>query len=273
MFYGCGTTTTGGDDDVAAKAPTSYTQKALLEYFSGTWCPYCPDGKVYANNITASVGAEKFTSVVYHYGDNMDNFSDDAIDDKFNTGYPKGMINRVGGETVSRSTWQQTVNQVLGETAKCGLAIDATSVDGVNMDIKVKLGIGAEALPEGNYFLTVLVREDVMTGTGTGWDQINGYNTTAGHAFYQKGSPIVGYEHDNVVRNMMTAALGDELTADQVAAGALSEFEFTANLAGYGEDVTVVAFICEYTESLTSGNSSFMYNVQTAAKGTKVDFD
>lgn len=272
VFFGC---SDGGDtpgEDGGAKAPTSYTQKALLEYFSGTWCPYCPDGKVYFENIQSKVGAN-FSSVVYHYSDNMDNIFDDEIDGKFSKGYPTGMINRVGGEAQSRSTWEKTVGQVLNETAKAGLAIDASGKNGNDLTVKVKLGIGAEVLPEGNYFLTVLLVEDEMSGTGTGWNQANGYNGTAGHAYQGKGNPIVGYVHTNVTRNVLTAALGDELTADQVAAGALSEFTFTTSVAGLGEDLDVVAFLSEYTETLTSGTTSFMYNVQRTDVGTNQDFD
>ena len=84
IFVGCsddgGTTPDGGG---SAKAPTTYTQKALLEYFSGAWCPYCPDGKVYFEKIEADHPNGLFTSVVYHFNDQMDNVYDDAIDKKY----------------------------------------------------------------------------------------------------------------------------------------------------------------------------------------------
>jgi len=274
VFVGCsddGETPGGGGD---ATAPTSYTQKALLEYFSGTWCPYCPDGKVYFENIAGQVGAN-FSSAVYHYSDNMDNLYDDEIDNKYAAGYPTGMINRVGGVAASRGTWDGTVRQVLAETAKCGLAIDASTKTGNNLDVTVKLGIGAEDMPAGNYFLTVLIIEDEMTGTGTGWDQRNGYNGSAGHAYAGKGDPILGYEHTNVVRNVLTNALGDELTADHVKSGALSTFTFSADVAGLGEDLDVVAFISEATTNLANpaASTSYIYNVQRTDMGTNLDFD
>ncbi|MEY2923978.1 MAG: hypothetical protein RLZZ337_518 [Bacteroidota bacterium] len=275
IFAGCsdgGETPDGGG---TAKAPTTYTQKALLEYFSGAWCPYCPDGKVYFENIEGQHPNGLFTSVVYHYSDQMDNLYDDAIDKKYCKGYPTGMINRVGGTAVSRSTWAGTVNDVLSQTAKCGLAIDATAKSGDDLTIKVKLGVGAEALPAGKYFITVLLVEDEMTGSGTGWDQANGYNATAGHPYQGKGNPILGYTHTNVNRAVLTAALGDEITADQVAAGALSEWTFTHNVKGLGEDLDVVAFVYETTTNLANPalSSSFMYNVQRTKVGTNKDFD
>ncbi len=276
IFVGCsddgGTTPDGGG---SAKAPTTYTQKALLEYFSGAWCPYCPDGKVYFEKIEADHPNGLFTSVVYHFNDQMDNVYDDAIDKKYQKGYPTGMVSRVGGTAASRSTWAGTANDVLAQKAKCGLAIDASAKTGDELKIKVKLGVGAEALPAGNYFITVLLVEDEMTGTGTGWDQANGYNATAGHPYQGKGSPIVGYTHTNVNRAVLTTSLGDEITAEQVAAGALSEFSYSFNVKGMGEDLDVVAFIYETTSNLANPalSSSYMYNVQRTKVGTNKDFD
>ncbi|MBT8326275.1 MAG: Omp28-related outer membrane protein [Bacteroidia bacterium] len=279
VFVGCSDDTTGTTPgDGSSAAPETYTQKSFLEYFSGTWCPYCPDGKVYFENIRAKVG-ENFSSAVYHrtstYADYMDNIYDDAIDAKYAAGYPTGMVNRVGGVAVSRSGWEATVNQVLAQEAKCGLAIDASNKNGTTLDIAVKLGIGKEDMPAGNYFLTVLIIEDVVDQTGTGYDQRNAYNTTSGHPYFGKGDPIVGYEHTNVVRNVLTAALGDELTADQVKGGTLSTFNFTADVAGIGDDLDVVAFISEATTNLANpaASTSFMYNVQRTDMGTNQDFD
>lgn len=278
MMVGCSDegsgTEPGGESGGAAKAPTSYTQKALLEYFSGTWCPFCPDGKVFFENIQGQVG-EDFSSIVYHLNDDMDNTYDDAIDDKFANGYPSGMINRVGGEAGSRSGWEATTKAVLAETAKCGLGIDASSVSGDDLTIKVKLGVGAEDLPDGNYALTVALVEKVAVGEGTGWDQRNAYNATAGHRYQGAGDPIVGYEHTNVCRKIVTEALGDEVTAEQVAAGALSEFTFTTSIRGYDDDMVVVAFLSESTTNLANpaASTSYIHNVQTVAVGANKDFD
>ncbi len=291
VFVGCGDKTddpSGGGD----KAPTTYTSKALLEYFSGTWCPYCPDGKKLSLEVKDRVPAGSYTSVVYHNNDQMDNIYDDAIDSKFAAGYPTGMINRIGGEAGSRYTpeinqiqswaqydpdlhnkWLKQAKAVQAEAAKCGLAIDASDKVGSTVNIEVKLGVGAEALPEGNYFLTVLVVEDAMTGSGQGWDQRNGYNNAQGHAYQGKGDPWTGYVHDNVVRNVLTAPLGDEIPTENVAAGAISTYNFTTDIQGLGDDLTIVAFISEYTETLTAGTTSFVYNMQTAAVGSNQAWD
>ena len=163
------------------------------------------------------------------------------------------------------------VKSVLAETAKCGLAIDASD----KSNVKIKLGIGSEDLPSGNYFLTVLLVEDVVDQTGTGYDQRNAYNGAAGHPYYQKGDPVVGYEHTNVVRNVLTSALGDELTDEHVKAGALSSFEFSVDASGLGADLDIIAFISEATTNLANpaASTSYIYNVQRTDLGTNQDFD
>ncbi len=273
-LFSCKDEEGGNGSDGGSTAPTSYTQQVLLEYFSGAWCQFCPDGKVYSDNLESKYGAAVST-VVYHLGDAMDNIFDDEIDDTYAAGYPTGMINRIGGSAVNRGTWDASTQAVLQEVAKCGLALDASDKSGTTLNLKVKLGIGGADMPAGNYFLTVLVVEDEMTGSGTGWDQANYYNGVSGHAYYGKGNPIRGYVHTNVVRNVLSAALGDKISAEALTAGSLTEFAFSTNLAGLGDDLDIVAFISETTNNLQnpSLSSSFVYNVQRVAVGANQDFD
>jgi hypothetical protein len=74
---------------------------------------------------------------------------------------------------------------------------------------------------------------------------------------------------------VLTAALGDNVSADKIAGGTLSEFEFSTNLGGLGDDLRVFAFISEATNNLQNPalSSSFIYNVQSVAVGSNQDFD
>jgi hypothetical protein len=47
-----------------------------------------------------------------------------------------------------------------------------------------------------------------MSGTGSGWDQINAFNNTPSSPFYQKGNPIVGYKHEKVERQLLAGTWG-----------------------------------------------------------------
>jgi hypothetical protein len=209
---------------------------------------------------------------------------DNAISQKFATGYPTGMINRINGVAGgSRAAWLDLTKSVLSETAKCGLAINTTK-SGTNLDVTVKLAVGAEAMPAGNYGMTVLLIEKEMSGTGPGWDQVNYYSSSRGtngvndpsHPFYSQGDPIVGYVHTNTVRAVLqNDPLGDAVSAENLAANATSEYTYSWDLSGMDSDLQVVAFLAEFTDKpQTQGiESSYVWNTQIVNVGENQDFD
>ncbi|MBL7813074.1 MAG: Omp28-related outer membrane protein [Bacteroidetes bacterium] len=257
------------------KAPTSYTKKGLIEYFSGAWCGYCPDGWIYATNIM-NANPGKVNAIVFHYGDLMANNDGLAVNTAFNSaGYPTGMTSRVGGKTESRSAWTASMNNVLGEAAKCGLALDATTNAGGEYTVKVKLGIGAADMPAGNYKLHVYAISKKLTGTGTGWDQANYYSkasSAAGgtsHPFYNLANPIVGYEHHNVMRGALTGQSGVLLNADQLKAGAITNLEYKWT----PDDAANTFFVAIIHEQSVSVNTSYVYNCQWVDAGANKAWD
>lgn len=277
------------------KAPENYTSKVVLEYFSGAWCGWCPDGKKMAEEIVDRVPTGTFDYLVYHAGDMMDILDDDDIDDKFAAGYPSGMVNRLDGEAGTRYTgslsdyanynpeknnaWLIKTKALQSEKALCGLAIDASTLTGNDLNIKVKLGVGPEGLPEGNYYISCILYEEEMSGSGTGWDQVN-YMSKFGsqvlgptHPYYQLGNPIIGYIHTNAVRAIVHSnPLGDGIDAAALLAGTITEFNYTVNLTPFDSDLKVAAWIHEFTEGAIE-SSSRIYNVQFANVGTSKDFD
>ena len=255
-------------------APTTYTKKGIIEYFSGAWCGYCPDGWIYATNImNANVG--KVTAVVIHNSDLMSTPDGDVVDKAFNkAGYPTGMTSRVGGTTVSRTSWAGSMTAVLGEKAKCGLAIDATANTGGDYTVKVKLGIGAADLPSGTYSLMVYAVAKQLTGAGTGWDQRNYYSKNsssaggASHPFYNLTDPIVGYLHHNALRGALGGSTGTAVTLAQLKAGAISNFTFDWT-PDNGANCFFIAFLTEQTGT----SSSYVYNCQWVDAGSNKAWD
>jgi hypothetical protein len=257
--------------DGGTKAPTSYTSKALLEYYTGAWCGYCPDGRVYAENMTKSLGSNKFYYVTYHYGDNMQ--VQDGMDIMGNFGvssYPTGMVNRIGGTPVGRNVWNSKATVALDEIAKCGLAIDATTHTGLDYKVKVKLGIGASDLASATYKMNVFFVKKTNYGSGTVDGQINYYYPTSGHPYYQKGDLISGktysridpYDHPHVFMDALTPALGASIAAENIKAGALSEYTYDVTIpSGAADEYFLLAFVS------VGGVSPQILNVQ------KVEFD
>lgn len=65
------------------------------------------------------------------------------------------------------------------------------------------------------WYLTVMVVENSVTGEGPGYDQRNYGNDDPNHPYYQQGEYIAGYEHTHVIRQVLTAFEGDPITLDQ----------------------------------------------------------
>jgi hypothetical protein len=160
-----------------------------------------------------------------------------------NTGYPSGMVDRfsVNGSTcLNRGYWESVANAQLSETAVCGLAI-ISEVNGQNATVEVHAGFNSTL--NGDYRLTVYLIEDGITGTGSGFDQRNSYNTVPG-PFYNLGDPIVGYEHNHTLRAVLSESLGNPISPSSLVSDGEHIETYTVDLSSYNKNkLSIVAFV------------------------------
>jgi len=260
---------------VITKAPTTFSQKALLEFTTCAGCTYCPDGEVYAENMIAKHGEDKLFVVALHNlqqgADKMSNTESAGFYTSYGNGNPSGFVNRKSAKCETRSLWDPKATTVLTEIAKCGLAIDATKKSGDVYTVKVFTGIAAAGdLPSGGgYSVVAYLVNDAMSGVGSGWDQVNFYNTQAGHKYFGAGSPAKGFIHENVFVKSLGTMTGTPLIADDMKAKALKEFSFDVDVTGMDvEKLHVVAFI-----ALKGIGGHNIENVQRVALGKSQKFD
>lgn len=251
--------------------PATFTQKVLLEEFTGSWCQTCPDADYKRDQVIAA-NPGKVIAVAVHETDAMEIPLIWELDGAFNTNIPSGMINRTpstGNVILNQSQWMSNTTVAANKTAKCGLAINST-VSGTTASINVRTGF-KETLT-GNYHLTVYLVENKVTGTGSGYSQANAYNTSSGSPFYNDGNPIVGYEHNYVARKVLSADdLGDVIDASSMQAGKEYVKNFTANISGYNQaNLYVVAFVNKVGISATTHE---IMNVQNAKIATLKNYD
>ena len=265
----------GGDEPGGGtKAPTTYTAKALIEWTTCAGCPYCPDGEIYALKMATKYGADVVYDVAMHNmyqgADAMATDESKAFSDVWSAGNPTGAVNRITGKCEGRDKWDARCNDVTTGDAKCGLAIDASTSTGLNkFKVKVKVGIGAADLPAGKYYVITYLTKKVMTGTGSGWDQANGFNGTSTHPLYQKGNPLKNFAHNNVLLKPLGTMAGTLIDAANMKAGSLSEYSFDVDLAGLDiSDVDVTSFV-----SFKSVSAPYVENVQRVKIGQNKAFD
>jgi len=272
-FFSCKDKGTDTTPDGGSKAPTTYTQKVLLEFTTCAGCPYCPDGEIFAQNLITKYGADVFYPVAMHNNyqgaDMMVSAESKTFSDLYSGGNPTGMINRIGGKCATRSGWDGQTASVKGDDAKCGLSVDASSKNGFKYTIKVKVGVGAADLPAGKYYVVGYLVNKTLSGVGSGWDQANGFNGTSGHTFFGKGNPLKGYTHDNVFMKSLNTMNGTLIDVANTKAGSLSDYSFDVDLAGVdASNIDVMAFV--YFKSVSA---PYVENVQRVKLGENKSFD
>lgn len=182
------------------------TKKTLLEVATGSWGGYCPEGRVFADQIVADHPNAIYVEV--HVGDAMSTNDGNVISDEYINAYPTGNINRVYTGK-GRVLWDSLVQQELNTATPVGVLIENVSFDVDTREIKATVRAEVhEVVDMASWHMNLFVTEDSITGTGSSYDQINNYNTQSGHPFFGAGNPIINYPHRNVVRAMLGGAWG-----------------------------------------------------------------
>jgi hypothetical protein len=96
--------------------------------------------------------------------------------------------------------------------------------------------------------LTVFLVEDTVIGSGSGYDQVNAYNGSAGHPYFGAGNPIVGYPHRYVVREVLSGTWGDLIDPSSVGSQQTKTYNFTVPVTYDYEQLRVVAFLSNYVQ-------------------------
>lgn len=114
----------------------------------------------------------------------------------------------------------------------------------------------------GDFRINCYIVEDSVSGTGSGYNQVNYYNTQSGHPYYGKGNPIIGYQHRHVERTALGGTWG---STGVIPATTVTGTDYTKTYAytlpaGWNANrCHVVAFVHEYSSNYKS-NKNEIYN-------------
>lgn len=267
-------TNTGNGGSIISTVPSTFTQKVLIETFTGAGQPQCTDGFVKLDNIL-SANTTKAIPVAIHYADAMEINQYTTLQSTFANGtapqFPSAMINRtssLGMLIFNRTQWQSNFDVNKVKSPSCGLSIKST-INGNQGTAEVHCGFNASLA--GNYKLTAYLVEDNITGSGSFYDQRNGYNTTSGHPYFNQGDPILNFNHKYVLRKVISAELGDAINSTNIKAGGEEIKNYTFSTAGMNSaNLYVVAFISK--NGSTSTDKSVL-NVQRVKIGNTQNWD
>jgi hypothetical protein len=264
----------GNGGNINSTVPSTFTQKVLIETFTGASQPQCTDGFVKLDNIL-SANITKAIPVAIHYSDAMEINQYTTLQSAFSNGsapqFPSAMINRtssLGMLIFNRTQWQSNFDVNKVKSPSCGLSIKST-INGTQGTAEIHCGYNTTL--SGNYTLTAYLVEDNISGSGNLYDQRNGYNTISGHPYFNLGDPILNFNHNYVLRKVVSAELGDALANSNIKAGGEEIKNYTFSTAGMNStNLYVVAFISKNGTTLTD---KFVLNAQRVKLGSTRNWD
>lgn len=265
--------------------PSAYTQKLLLEDYTGTWCGYCPRMITITNYLTDY--SPNIIPVAIHTPGNPTDpwLYEHAVEMMssafYNTGgAPAGQFNRIvkvdQNQNVApcpndRQFFHDQVDPYLNQNAPLGLSINS-SLSGNNLTMKVKVGFASANIT--NPKLVVYLIED-----GLSHNQANYFsgstivNCDPAYNYASMPNPIPDFPQEHVLLKAYTDIYGDAIPQDAVAEGSVWSWERTYPLPSIvtnAQNLSIVAFVLGNGNSIPTNGA---LNVQSAKVGTHQDFD
>ena len=238
---------------------------ALLEYFGGIYCGYCPDGDNIAMDIKESFGNQvAIVNIQSGYfaipnGDHPDLRSGwgYALDQLSGNGqlYPAGTVNRhhfpgyelvsPGTTAIGRNYWASATQQITNQPSPVNLALTA-ELDPVNNTINIYLETyyTSDCISDTNFLHVALLQHDVVAPQ-----------------LLEDGSFDQDYSHHYLLRDLITTQWGTPITS--TTAGSFESWNLSYQLPASFRDVMVdinqleiVAFVSVDQQEIRSAASS-----------------
>ncbi|WP_456441374.1 Omp28-related outer membrane protein [Psychroserpens sp.] len=178
------------DNDMDAKFNTmsqAGTKVVLIEESTGTWCGWCPRGTVGLDYMTTSFPNSVATIAVHNDDPMMVPAYDAALVGVIGTGWPNSGIDRkLLGVDPGQASLLNGYNTQTTETVPVNLNTSASLV-GNTLTISAQANFYTK-FSASNFRLGVIMTEDGVTGTSSGYNHVNYY---AGGG----NGPMGGYEN------------------------------------------------------------------------------
>ena len=231
-----GQTLTSPTIQVVVNPVINFNKRVLIEDFTGTWCQFCPRVSYAIELVKAQTTDVVVTAI--HRGNDPYNFSGASVlEDQIGlSGYPTAMLNRStewNYPETSSSSIDQAVNLTSGVNPKLGVALETTTTGNTStVNVKVKFGKNFNS----NLKLVVYALEDNLI-----------YNQTNSTTYYGGVNPIVNFEHDHVLRAVLSSSiLGENITGSTSYNSEYSKsFTYTIPSNVNASNVRFVAFVID----------------------------
>lgn len=217
--------------------------RVMVEEVTGVNCVNCPDGARELAAIQQQVGAENLIIVSIHAGGNLSEpIQGSQYDFQFDEGYdyvnkigtlfavPSAAIDRVYNPIDETpfliDGWAAKITSQLAIDYKLGLFV-TNHYDEATRKLDINVNIAPEIEQSGPHRLTVLISQDSIVDA-------------------QYDGPVIvpNYMHRHVLRDVVTAVLGDEITEPLTANALITKtYSLTLDPKWDAKHCAVVAFV------------------------------
>lgn len=242
---------------VNTAGPSPFSQKIIVEDYTGTWCGHCPRVGIKLDDYVTN--GHPNCLVISNHGPSNDPYtfsSHAALVNSFDvTGYPAVWIDRDFKWNENNSQLDQ---QFGNRRPPLGIALQTTiSGNTVNVTTKIRFDVTTAV----NLKLVAYLLQD-----GEVYPQVN-YN------YYNLPNPIAGYVHNGILRRTATDLFGDDIPAASQAKGLTYEKTFAVDASGFNvNNCRVVAFVVQGTNN-QGRKEKVVINAQAVKAGLSKDFD
>ena len=221
-------------------------QKVILEEYTGAWCGYCPDGALILQSIEQN--NQNVIGIAVHQGDAMEISSGTDLISFWSPAYPQATINR-DGNLYSRGQWGAASNTAAQGASSVTVSIDSMTYDNVTRQVNLQVKAAFTGPETGDMRFHLVVLEDNVTGSGSGYNQVNYFNNQANHPLQGAGNPIVGYTHNHVLRDQLDGAWGTSgiiPTSVNFGTAVTHNYTYTIPASYKAEDIHLVAYVSRF---------------------------
>lgn len=202
-----------GSDDTLTKAINPVVpapgKLVVSEEGTGTWCQWCPRGAVYMDLFTQKY-SDYWVGIAVHNGDPMTITDYDAAFGNLISGYPSSVVDR--GVDVDPSAMGPQFFERLQVAPKATI-VNGAIWDETSRTLNVSVTANFASSATSSYKLACVLTEDGVTGTGSGYNQVNSYagggNGVMG-GFESKPNPVPASQmvYDHVARAIAPSFAG-----------------------------------------------------------------
>ncbi len=265
--------------------PSEYTQKVLIEDYTGTWCQFCPRmARIldfyteYSDRVIPVAIHTEGTGIndpwVYEYWEQMadiNNYNAPAAPrGKFNRIYEVDMLTFTQPCPNDAQAYYPQIDSYLNQTAPLGLAINS-SLNGNSLSINVKVGFATDDISNAKLVVN-LIEEGLVHDQKNAYYGGNFTNCIFNQDPYNF-EIIPNFPQKHVLLKSYTDIFGDDIPVNQVTDGNVWTRDLNVTLPSNvtnSNNLYIVAFVVGNGNEIKTRAA---LNVQRAKVGTFQDFD